>query len=357
MTFDEFKQKLPKKPADKFTARYYGTRALNIFPQEFLNYVNECSSFIDVTAGGGRFVYDQALKGKLIGANDRCFYSYCAMFAVLKYHAAPSDWLKILWHETQPKYHRVLTGYFGGVTNTPVNLSTRQYIDALCLRYGYHPFLLYCVGKAIRSTFTFRGLGWCPMTPFGVLSSEVSPEYIHNFLMRTAWTTYLYASRLEKKPTSNCEVVGPGHEVYGCDALATLKDGFTDELINGSLVYADPAWPWLKGSFETNPYRWLTEDLSSILLQRPVKTEFWPKKEEVIFGTVHGWASASLLRGAKYFVICNQDTNFPTLERTREFLSSLTDMKLVKWIEVEDQSKAAHRKYRTAWGVLSHVDY
>ena len=341
MDFNEFKKTLPKKVSRKFTARYYGTRDLKIFPIEFLDYVDECPSFIDVTAGGGRFIYDQALKGKTVGANDRCYYSYLALSAVLEKKTFEDNWFERLYTLTLSgnQCNCGVVGYFSSNGKKSfVNDTLRSYIDEICMVYTDDPFVLYAIGKAIRSIFTYRGLGWCPQTPFDMPSTLVSIEYFHKVFMKAAWTTYLYASQLQKK-----------HRVFYLDALDAIETGFSDSLIRDSMVYADPAWPWEKGS--NNPYAWFTNDLSSILQQHDASVEYWPRDADIILEDIYQWGYTALKRGAKYFTICGQDTNFPSLAIIRAYMSQKFNE--VKWVEVKDQSKAAHRIYTTGWGVYS----
>jgi hypothetical protein len=327
---------------------YFGVRAIDQFPAKFMEYINSCDSFTDVTAGSGLFPRYLASLGKKVNISDRSYYSYLMLRTLsrnLSFTGSYEDWLKDTYGQIKGILETPFTGYLcnNEILSKKFSLETAKFIDSYCRFYQSNVLMLYALGKVFSTKFSFRGLGWCNKTTAGYKSNEVTPSTMAEWIIRTANLIMLRLTELDERFSVP--------DIFYGDVLQAL-DSFK---VKDGMVYADPAWPWSEKFPGTNPYIWQTYDISSILTQTKIpEVRFWQREDTIdsILEEIKGWGDRAFERGAKYFVVCNQDTNYPSCEEVFDWFS-----KKFNTVEIiynyEDYSSAAGRKYTTGWGIYT----
>lgn len=340
---------------------YFGVRAVDQFPSKFMEYIDSCDSFTDVTAGSGLFPRYLASLGKKVNMSDRSYYSYLMLRTLSHIFLLTNDhegWLKTAYDQIKGILETPFSGYLSNheVLSKKFSPETAKFIDSYCRFYSnsYDPItkktyptvdelMLYALGKVIATKFSFRGMGWCNKTTAGYNSNEVTPSTLAEWIIRTANLILLRIKDDNTRPRTP--------NIFYGDALRALDH---HEITNG-MVYADPAWPWSEEYPGPNPYTWQTYDISGILRQEKIpEVRFWKREDTIdsILEEIKGWGDKAFERGAKYFVVCNQNTNYPSCEEVFDWFSKrFTTVEDI--YNHEDYSSAAGRKYTTGWGVYT----
>jgi len=310
-----------------YVTAYYGSQALTSFPLSVMREIDAANAYVDLTAGGGGMVYHQADKyGKRVGYNDRCYYAYLGMSAVLEpawdLDQPVTDWFEDFGRKTHPDNVQRLSlgnGYLSKLDTKAAKISDelRRYIDSLCVWFNQDALVLSTVGRVIVNNFTFRAFSWCGSDPSRKKVSDWSPEDFWTKMMRAAMRARAFYNRLVPSP----------HEVLWGDA----KHAAYEMNVEGALVYSDPAWPWADTG--PNPYEWFHYDLSGILLQEDLpEIRFWQRGDfDNIVRETAEWGTLVLERDARGFILSTQGTNAPVPE---EVFRAVGEHIPLKWTDV-----------------------
>ena len=310
----------------RYATSYYGSQS-----KETMNVVTPFieEKYVDITSGGSSYPYQLMYNKIHIGVNDRCYYSYLNSKIVFN---TPSDQL-ILYKDVDN-----FDGYLSNKSGMEKYFSPKlaRYIDALCQTNDFTRAL---VGRVLVSKFTFRGFGWAKKMVNGRDTNQYTVEEFKKDLQRQEVRMKAFHDQIDQK---NCI------DVTNLDALQSLN--ILD--IKDAVVYTDPAWPWT-GNTAPNPYKFFTDDVSSILMQddapQPI---FWDaKSDEQIINEVVSWIQTALNKGAKYFILSTQSTNRPDPESMYAIINE--KVHLHQYIVKDAWSFGSHKHFNEYFGVYS----
>lgn len=291
---------------------------------------------MDITAGTGQFPYRVVTElQKPVTLYERC--PYVAFLLSSVFSSSKQLLMATDFRSEGFLTKKVAEGYYDGVFSPEV----QRYYDGMALAYEDDSAVLYALGKSIVRFFSFRGRNFVRYQANGHFTTYITPEQIHAFVLKTLGVI----ADLRRQVKQKC-LVRMG------DSRQLLKDE-APEVIKGMVCYADPAWPWAKeyGGANSNPYKFFSEDLSSILSQEELKTSgnLWLRSggSEIIFDDVKAWIDTAFEKGASKFILCTQDTNYPAIEEVLTFVKER--YKLFDEITIDDWSASANREHKNYW--------
>lgn len=324
----------------RLTGGYFGTRRADFFPAPFMDRIKDKTMFSDITAGTGQFPYRVATELEMpLLLLERCPYVGYFLKAIFAKEGTGCP--------TDPQSARISKqGYLSNLLTKNekyarvFNPDTAGWIDAVASGVNKDPLLLYALGRAIVRLYSFRGRNLCLKQANGVPTYEITPAHLAALMEKTLF----YALEMREAIKVQCQV----HIGDSTELLPTMDPAF----VKGGTVYADPAWPWAKGmgSATDNPYVFFSEDISSILEQKDLTTpSCWTREtgKDAIFANVKKWIDSAFELGADQFIVCTQDTNFPSIEEAHDFL--LANFDLQTEITIQDWSASANRNYTNIW--------
>lgn len=323
----------------KLTGGYFGTRGPEMFSQYFHGQIAETSRFIDITGGTGQFPYYLATERKMrVGLVERCPYVGYLLKAIF----SGEELQPVNWLTGEDDGPGVLTQMLksGDVRiGRAINERVARSIDGFMLANKCNPLALHCMGRAITRCFLYRGMSISRTTQDGSPTIAVLPPQV----FRIAKRTYERMAALQIQNKRHWVAVGDSTKVIG---------KIPADVIRGATVYADPAWPYAKQFGSTNPYRLAYEFLSSIMVQRQLRLDkMWEiDSREQIYGDVATWIDTAFVRGAKQFILCSQDTNYPNEDTLLRWV--MKHWRVKKHERSDDFSSFANRKYITYWFYL-----
>lgn len=322
---------------------YYGTRNADFFPALFIKRAGAGTIFSDITAGTGQFPYRMACEfRKPVVLFERCPYVGYLLRSIFEGEIQRSQVAK---QRKLPEGR--LLGFLSKNRNEEVfseEMAAR--IDFLCqhAQLTQDVALSHAIGRALNSTFSFRSMNWSRTMAGGQLSTEASIEKFEAKILRALEGMQEYYSVMPG------DVVKASSVFIGDSVKLVPKIGASGAL-KGGVVYADPAWPWATGSAgNDNPYRFAYEDLSSILDQKQHRLDtIWSRDDEArIKSETLGWIRASFASGARQFISCTQDTNFPHPDVVRSWFID-AGLKVPHTMLLHDRSASASRTYGNYW--------
>lgn len=303
--------------AKRLTGGYYGTRNADFFPRLFVERAAAGKMFIDITAGTGQFPYRMVTEHKTpVTLFERCPYVGYLLRAVFEGEVNHSDILR------------------AGL----LCVHAQSFKDSS---------LLHAVGRALNG-FTFRSMNWCKNQPGGEPNNLVTVEEIDAKVMRVLKEVKEFSHGIpgDLQKLSNVFI---GDSVKLVPKLGKATDVFKD-----AVVYADPAWPWAGSATSKasndNPYAFAYKSLSSILEQKQlILDEIWTRRDEERIRTeTLGWVRGSFEAGARTFISCTQDTNFPHPDVVRQWFID-AGFKVPHTMKLHDRSASAAREYLNYW--------
>lgn len=351
MIDEKFINKLITRDSNRgFLGGYFGTREASLFLNTpgFMELLGN-NPFFDISAGTGQFPFYLAKQGHRVFVNDICHYAGM----ILKCWADPEitggnedikKWITEWSEKINPKNIQFLSGYLTNLNKKEYFSSEMsQYLDSLLINYP-EPIIRYVVGNLLTTVFSFRGRNFCKSTSSGKKSNEVTPEDVYPKLLRLMIKARKIRERIPK------EIKGWTHIGDSSEALDNAP------LPKDTIVYMDTAWPYNKKIAIPNPYSFLIEDISSIIMQKEIHAEkLWERStpEEQIINTIKGWMNKAFDKGAKYFIITTQDTNYPSPMTVFDSFIKDKDFKFIELFKVDDYSNSANMKYFNYWGFFS----
>lgn len=327
--------------AKRLTGGYYGTRNADFFPRLFVERAAAGKMFIDITAGTGQFPYRMVTEHKTpVTLFERCPYVGYLLRAVFEGEVNHSDILRagLPPGELEGFLSKQMSDLVGGIFSVPV----ARRIDYLCVHAQSFKdsSLLHAVGRALNG-FTFRSMNWCKNQPGGEPNNLVTVEEIDAKVMRVLKEVKEFSHGIpgDLQKLSNVFI---GDSVKLVPKLGKATDVFKD-----AVVYADPAWPWAGSATSKasndNPYAFAYKSLSSIL------DEIWTRRDEERIRTeTLGWVRGSFEAGARTFISCTQDTNFPHPDVVRQWFID-AGFKVPHTMKLHDRSASAAREYLNYW--------
>lgn len=335
----------------KLKGGYFGTRGPEMFSKYFLSKVERHGgAFIDITAGTGQFPYHLATeKGLSVGLVERCPYVGYLLQAVFTERTLDKPrWSGRLEAEevVDIAFGKKRIGYLAGLRTTDRKVydafgkQTAMTIDSVMACNQNNPLVLHCMARAIGRLFLYRGVNISRTTPKGGKTKDVGPLEVIDLAKRTY--DRMMALRIENAD----------HWVHVGDSTEVIRK-IPKRVIQDAIVYADPAWPYAKQFGSSNPYKIAYEFLSSIMLQRQLTlNKVWEiDKLDQIHSDVATWINVAFDRGASMFILCSQDTNFPSEQELKQWVK--TRWHIAKHERSDDFSSFANRKYVTYWFYLT----
>lgn len=332
-----------RKP--RLTGGYYGTRRADYFPERFVRQAAAGRAFSDITAGTGQFPYRMATEcQKPVVLVERCPYVGYLLRSVFEGQAQVSAVGRT------GKLPRGRTeGYLSGredLIGRVFSAKTAARIDFLAQHAQDHKdeLLKHCIGRAICSTFTYRTLNWSSTLATGEKSVAADVEDFERRILAAASDVLLFQRAIDPQVLKDSSVF-LGDTVKLAPKIA--KSGaFKD-----AVVYADPAWPWSKDiGNNDNPYAFTFEQVSSVIEQKQLTlSEVWNREDgDRIKTEVLGWIAAAFEGGAKTFVACTQDTNYPHPNAVRQWFCD-AGYNVATTMVLHDRSASANREYLNYW--------
>jgi len=344
----------PNNKSSVYQGAYWGTQRLSSMPEQVKCLVESNDQYLDITAGGGGWPFYWAERGKVAGGNDRSFYAYSMLDAVLcnrtNVEEPRDEWFDNLCSQIHPDNVPPMNGFLSKMQESEkpqlkLSVQTAGYIDGLAGKFK-DTLVLSALGKTMMGTFTFRGFCWCNIMANKKMSDTVTPEQLFLKIARQIWKTRIFGERAIKwkeNQVTNFNLFEPGN----VRKIHWLPN---------SVCYSDPAWPWSNtlSAGQKNPYVFLTVDLPSVLLQEQQEMpRFWETNtplDEVLID-LRRWFNEAFEGGAKYFVLSTQDTNNPKPEEVYAELSR--DFKPI-WIgKMDQQSSFANYIYKDNFGIFT----
>lgn len=331
----------------RLTGGYYGTRNADFFPALFVQRAAAGKMFIDITAGTGQFPYRMITEHKTpVTLFERCPYVGYLLRAVFEGEINHSDIPRVGLPPGE------LEGFLskdkelvGKIFSAPV----ARRIDYLCVHAQSFKdsSLLHAVGRALNG-FTFRSMNWCKNQPNGKPNLEVTVAEIDAKVLRVLEEIKEFSHGIPGGLQKQSSVF------IGDSVKLVPKLGSSTEVFADAVVYADPAWPWAGSATSKasndNPYAFAYEDLSSILEQKQLTLGgIWTRRdEERIRSETLGWIRGSFKAGARTFISCTQDTNFPDPHVVRQWFID-EGFKVPHTMKLHDRSASASREYLNYW--------
>lgn len=329
----------------RLTGGYYGTRNADFFPGRFVRRAAG-RMFIDITAGTGQFPYRMVTQHRTpVTLFERCPYVGYLLQAVFEGQA-----LQFGLRPALPQGQ--LQGFLSQQATLIDHIFSAEVaarIDFLCThaKATRDPALLHAIGRALNG-FTFRSMNWCKNQPNGTPSPKVTVAEIDSKILRVLKELSEFAAGIPGALQKQSSVF-IGDSVKLVPQIGRATDAFKD-----AVVYADPAWPWAGSATSKasndNPYVFAYEDLSSILEQKQLLlgTVWTRQAEERIRQETLGWVRGSFAAGARSFVSCTQDTNFPHPDVVRQWFID-EGFKVPHTMILHDRSASAAREYLNYW--------
>jgi hypothetical protein len=342
-----------------YSTPYWGSQALRIFPSEIVRLMENGRRYVDLTAGGGGMVFRLSHSGQRVHGNDRNPYSAFGFqsFGKLQHMLQgrkPRDVTEEVAAWIHPGEIPLLQGGLATFDQRSeetslsrriapfLDIETAAYIDALC---GLGTLPAYLAGRVLMGSFTFRGYGWARRLVDKRETSAVKPlEFWQSCVRRLHLMTTAAAAATGRVSGSRLEALEAAQEVVQ----------------PGDFVYSDPAWPWgpeeqkAPSTSSPNPYTFLTQSLGSLLLQQRVVVNggFWSAEDpQRIYADVESWMRAAFQRGARYFCLSTQGTNYPVPAEVFATLARIPDFTEVLVLKRESTVSAAHKKFTEWFGV------
>jgi hypothetical protein len=325
------------------TGGYFGTRGPKMFSKQFMSTIFDGRSFVDITAGTGQFPYYLATEHNMrVGLIERCPYVAMLLRAVF----ADSAFLKAVTWDPEPTE--------GWLWNKVVNQGDWQetfservceIVDGFMIDNKHNDLALHCMARALTRIFAFRNRNWSTKTAEGKPCLKVNAKEVLQIARNTYQRMRICANALEYD-----------HYVKLGDSTEEVRN-LPPRIVENGTIYADPAWPYNKADGAgSNPYRFAYEQLSSIMLQKTQKLDtVWLKEDdERIYRDVATWIDDAFELGAKRFILCSQDTNYPSEKRLKAWVSDR--WKLDRHERADDFSSSANVKYITYWFYLGPRD-
>lgn len=335
----------------KLKGGYFGTRGPEMFSKYFLSKVERHGgAFIDITAGTGQFPYHLATeKGLSVGLVERCPYvGYLlqAIFTDIKLDRPRWSGKLELNEKIEVAFGTKHIGYLAGLRTTDRKVydafskPTAMMIDSVMACNQHNPLVLHCMARAIGRLFLYRGVNISRTTSKGGKTIDVGPLEVIDVAKRT------YDRMMDLRIDS------ADHWVKVGDSTKVIET-IPERVIKNSIVYADPAWPYAKQFGSSNPYKIAYEFLSSIMVQKQLTlSKVWEIASEArIYADVETWIDTAFRRGASMFILCSQDTNFPSEQELKQWVKKRWH--IAKHERSDDFSSFANRKYVTYWFYLT----
>jgi hypothetical protein len=334
----------------RLTGGYFGTRRADFFPQEFVDIAKSGSRFCDITAGTGQFPYRMVTEYKTpVLLIERCPYVGYLLRSIFEGYirACPYPGAMPLPQGSRigylPRRRDLVNDIFSPEMAARIDFLATHAQDTKDVT------LSYAIGAVINSTFTFRSRNYCRTQSKGSLSIDVPVEKFDTKLYRVIDSLRQFFSAIAYKVLER-------NVVYLDDSCKMMPKLIASGLFEDAIVYADPAWPWaakFSGAKSDNPYGFHFEEVSSILEQRQlVLDELWTRDDhERIKADTLGWIDAAFKGGARHFISCTQDTNFPDPAEVRQWYLDLGYK--VQDMTITDHSASANRDYINYWFILS----
>ena len=295
---------------NQFSAVYFGSQ-VNFWKDIKSLIPEDASTYFDYTMGGFGNPLRAGYELKMnVVVNDLCDYPVIAARAIFQ---------DSLTGETQDEVtERILRfpridGVFTEMKKSsktiegggPFSLELCRFVDGVCATTTENR-IKFAIGKSLMDT-TFRGLGWARTDP--------------NSRNVEGWTPRILATKAGKWYTRFEEVSvqlrANGKQYFVLNEDCKLLAGKYADLHKGAFVYCDPAWPWALKFKSKNPYLFVVEKLSSILLQKETRKDQFRWEEMTdgqIADEVTDWVLDALKAGALRFVLNTQGTNRPNPE-------------------------------------------
>lgn len=332
----------------RYAGGYYGTRNADFFPQLFIERAGAGAAFSDITAGTGQFPYRMAQRyRKPVVLLERCPYVGYLLRAVFEGEVNQSH---VARTGKLPAGYAT-EGYLLGREDLVGRIFSKKMasrVDFLAKHGQFHKdsALLHALGRALNY-FTFRSLNWCVSQAKGTLSVDVEVAVLERHILRVLDDMRYFHGLLDG-------AVVKGSSVFIGDSVKLLPRVGRSGALHDAVVYADPAWPWAGSATSKagndNPYAFAYEELSSILEQKQLRIEgIWRRSdEERIKSETLGWIRDSFAAGARQFISCTQDTNFPHPDVVRQWFID-EGLKVPHTMELHDYSASANREYLNYW--------
>lgn len=334
---------MPKKA--RLTGGYYGTRRADYFPERFVRQAAAGAAFSDITAGTGQFPYRMATeRGKPVVLVERCPYVGYLLRSVFEGQAQTSK---------LARDHKLPRGRTEGYLSGRADLVGRVFsakmaarIDFLAQQAKEHQdgLLSHCIGRAICSTFTYRTLNWSSTLAKGGSSTAASVEEFEARVLAAAADVLVFQRAIDPQ-------VMAASSVFLGDTVKLAPKIAKSGAFKDAVVYADPAWPWSKDiGNNDNPYAFTFEQVSSVIEQKQLAlSEVWTRDNgDRIKSELLGWVAAAFEGGAKTFVACTQDTNYPHPNAVRQWFVD-AGYNVATTMVLHDRSMSANREYLNYW--------
>lgn len=334
------------KKLARLTGGYYGTRRADYFPERFVRQAEAGATFSDITAGTGQFPYRMATeRSKPVVLVERCPYVGYLLRAVFEGKAGKSELAKA--------GGALPAGQTSGYLSARHDLVGRIFSVEVAARIDFlarhaastkDELLKHCIGRAICNTFTFRNLGWSTALAKGGKCTTLPISEFDRRLQVAALDVVEFAQRIDPK-------IIKASSVHLGDTVKLAPKIAEGGKFKGAVVYADPAWPWTKEiAGDKNPYVFSFEEVSSIIDQKQHRlTEVWNRGDgNRIKSEFLGWVKAAFDGGAKTFVACTQDTNYPHPNAVRQWFVD-AGYRVATTMVLHDRSSSAHREYLNYW--------
>lgn len=331
----------------RYAGGYYGTRNADFFPNLFIERAAAGAAFSDITAGTGQFPYRMAQRYKKpVVLLERCPYVGFLLRSIFEgevHQSAVARKAKLPFGFTE--------GYLSGrkdLVGVIFSDEMAARVDYLAQHALHHkdPALSHALGRALNY-FTFRSLNWCKTQAKGKLSKDVPVAFLERQILRVLDDMLFFRNQLDDR-------VIKASSVFVGDSVKLVPEVGRGGVFKDAVVYADPAWPWAgkanSGATNDNPYAFAFEELSSILEQQQLKlASIWTRRdEERIKSETLGWVMGAFKAGARQFISCTQDTNFPDPEVVRQWFIE-AGLKVPHTQVLHDYSASAHREYLNYW--------
>lgn len=342
-TFSPFVTRRPKlQEAVEYATPMWRTQRPTVFPKSTMDVITSSPQFVDVAVNSGSMVFSRALASQPTASNDQNIFAIESLKSVLQcttdLNVPRDDWFERFCANVHPDNLNYEPGYitdrfvYSPAKSRPHMLrKTAVYLDTLLQRYPTS-LMRACVGYAILRTYTWREVSWSRLSKQGKLIQGRRPHKLWEPICRRAWSLRLAAEEFAKTPTRRL------HQISETSVLQAIR---TFDIYTGAVVYANPLWPWMSTD-DWSAYSQFTADLNSILMQCPVKTSNWSDNRslDTIYKEVTSWIEESFARGAGFFILNTQSSNFPQPDDLYSWLRTRYGRHLLLVEEVATQISA-----------------
>lgn len=335
-----------RKAPPKVIGGYFGTREADLFFRHhyFMEQLDKCGAFIDITAGTGQFPLALIRKGKNVGMIDRCLY-ISSLFRAWSDPALDVDverlahqWVK--GYRGNKKPSKVLAPLDGIAAPEVLAL-----IDHIAKKFD-DPLTTHCLGRAICKLYTYRGRRLWPTSNDGGKTLDITPEEFLVSMLSQAARIGLVRKGLDLDNVAVWSLHG--------DSYFGMRE-IPKKLIKGGMVYQDTAWPYSKKFGKApNPYEFYWNTIDPIIAggrEMPKVLPSWTNDTPVedILTVLADTADRAFRLGARSYVLCSQSTNYPDPQEVFKALKKMTGLKLKKVAKVDDYSTNAKTGYENFW--------